>query len=181
MTDEKVMEQDNSGMSLKEARQRAPLHRMHAQDTWDNYDKNELKDRPWVRPTSLAAPPARPGFKQRWIRVAIHGTDDPANTTRKFREGWKPRPANTIPATFPLPTISNGAWAGCVGIEGSILCEMPIELANKRNAYYANKTAAIDAAIEAELQKDSTSKMPITQQRSSASKLVRRPRVADDE
>ena len=167
--------------SLKAARMRQPVHKLHAQDTWDNTDLSTLKDRPWVRGTSLAAPPARPGFAQRWIRVAVLGVDDPNNAMRKFREGWKPRPANTLPADFPLPTISHGSWAGCIGIEGSVLCEMPQVLVNKRRQYYANKTAGIEQAIESELQKESMSAMPITQRRTSQSKLVRRTRVADDE
>jgi hypothetical protein len=178
---ETVVDTESSAPSLREARKRAPVHKMHAQDTWDNYSAEDIKDRPWVRPTSLAAPPPRPGFVQRWIRVATHGVDDPANATRRFREGWKPRPADSIPANFPLPTISNGAYAGCIGIEGSILCEMPDKLVKKRNKYYADKTMAIDKAIEEELQRDSSDKMPITQKRSSDSKIVRRPRVADDE
>lgn len=175
------MTENAEAVSLKEARKRPATHRMHAQDTWDNYSKEEINSKPWVRPTSLAAPKPRPGFVQRWIRVATHGVEDPANTMRKFREGWKPRPAETIPADFPVPTIAHGEWAGCIGIEGSILCEMPQELAAKRNAHYHDKANAVDAAIEAELQKESSSRMPITQQRSSQSRLVRTVRAADNE
>jgi len=177
---EQEMEVAEGGISLKAARARAPIHKMHAQDNWDNVDMNALKDRPWVRGTSLAAPPARPGFTQRWIRVATQGVDDPSNAMRKFREGLKPRPLDTLPKDFPLPSISHGQWAGCIGIEGSILCEMPLVLAEKRKAYYQNKTQGVEEAIESDLQKESNAKMPITQQRSSKSSLVRRTRVADD-
>ena len=169
---------EEKAVSLKEARSK---QKMHAQDTWDNYDVKDIQDRPWVRPTSLAAPPARPGFVQRWVRVATFGVEDPSNTMRKFREGWKPRPADSLPTDFPLPTISHGQWSGCIGIEGMILCEMPKVLVDKRNAYYNGKAKAVEDAIESELQRESNDKMPIIQKRVSASKLVRRPRVADDE
>ncbi len=179
--EQETLEIAEGGVSLKNARARAPVHKMHAQDTWDSAALEAVKDRPWVRGTSLAAPPPRPGFTQRWIRVATQGVEDPSNAMRKFREGWKPRPIGTLPPDFPLPTISHGQWAGCIGIEGSILCEMPQVLADKRKAFYQQKTAGVENAIEKDLQKESTTKMPITQQRSSKSSLVRRTRVADDE
>lgn len=171
----------DDAVSLKEARKREPLHRMHAQDTWDSHDIHAIKNTPWVRPTSLEAPPPRPGFVQRWIRVAVFGIEDPSNAMRKFREGWKPRPASTIPPDFPVPTISHGQWAGCIGVEGMILCEMPKALADKRNNYYMNKTRNIEDAIERELQKESHPKMPIIQNRKSQSQLVKVPKAADDE
>lgn len=162
-----------------EARTREQTHPTRTQQTWDDVDIHEESDRPWVRPTSLAAPPARPGFKQRWIRVSMYGQEDATNAARRLREGWKPRPAESLPSNFPLPTISHGQWAGCVGIEGMILCEMPESLVERRNEYYADKTKRITDSIEHDLQQQSTSAMPIEQERSS--KLVREVKVAPDE
>jgi hypothetical protein len=166
-----------SGVTQERARENT--HPTRSQQTWDDVDVHEESDRPWVRPTSLAAPDPRPGFKQRWIRVAMYGQEDATNASRRLREGWKPRPAETLPSNFPLPTISHGQWAGCIGIEGMILCEMPETLVDRRNSYYEDKTARITNSIEHDLQQQSTAAMPIEQERSS--KVVREVKVAPDE
>ena len=106
----------------------------------------------WVQPTSLQAPKPRPGYVQRWIRAAVKGKDDATNVSRKWREGWKPRPADTVPASFELPAISGGRWNGCIMVEGMILCEMSVQRNNARKKFIRGqidrKTAAIDADLD---------------------------------
>lgn len=165
--------------TIKQARSRAPVHTTRAQDTWDNADVHAAESAPWVRGQSLAAPPPRPGFVQRWVRVGMGGQDDPTNTARKMREGWKPRPADSIPANFALPTISHGEWAGCLGVEGSVLMEMPEKLARKRREAVSERTENITRALESELQKASRPGMEITQERRTT--LGREVKVAADE
>lgn len=164
--------------SLQADREAAPLHPGRAYDTWDDADIHAESTKPWIRPSSLEAPDCRPGFAQRWIRVATHGQDDPTNTARKFREGWRPRPSSSLPKGYHAPTISQGKWAGCIGVEGSILCEMPVQIRDKRNAHYSAKTQMVTNAIESELQKQARPGMPITQERSS--KVVRNVKIAED-
>ncbi len=164
--------------TLADERSAPPVHPARTYETWDDVDIHAEENKPWVRPTSLEAPPARPGFTQRWIRVGSMGRDDPTNTARKFREGWKPRPAESVPAGFHMPTISHGNWAGCIGVEGMLLCEMPDKMAQKRRQHYKDKTDMVTGAIEEELQKQSRPNMQITQERKSSAKLVR---VKEDE
>lgn len=164
--------------SLLQVRTAPPVHESRAYETWDDADIHAEAAKPWIRPSSLEAPECRPGFAQRWIRVGLRGKDDPTNTSRKFREGWRPRPASSVPASYHAPTISQGKWAGCIGVEGSILCEMPLKIRDKRNAHYAAKTQLVTDAIASELQKQSRPGMPITQDRSS--KLVRNVKIAED-
>lgn len=159
--------------TLQQERTSPQVHESRSYETWDDVDIHSEEDKPWVRPSSLDAPPARPGFVQRWIRVGSMGQDDPTNTARKFREGWKPRPTNSIPPSYHAPTMQHGKWAGCIGVEGMLLCEMPEKMVNKRNAHYRAKTDTTTNAIQAELQKHSRPGMPITQERSSQSRLVK--------
>ena len=166
--------------TIAQERAAPPLHETRAYETWDDVAVHAEESKPWVRPTSLEAPPARPGFTQRWIRVGMNGQDDPTNTARKFREGWKPRPAASIPASYHAPTIQHGKWSGCIGVEGMLLCEMPNTLVEKRRKHYQAKTDLGTTTIADELQKQSNSAMPITQERSSMAKLVRQVKVADD-
>jgi len=94
----------------------------------------------WTPPGLLDAPPPRQGMRQRWVSTQILGDEIPHHTMRRFREGWTPRPANTIPENFPIPTIEHGKHEGCIGIEGMILCEMPEKRALAREAYFKGKT-----------------------------------------
>ncbi len=166
--------------TIKDARKRESAHgKSRAQDTWDSADIHAVEDRPWVLGQSLEAPPPRAGMRQRWIRVSTRGVDDPTNVARKMREGWKPRPVESVPANFHLPTISNGEWAGCIGIEGSVLMEMPEKMAKKREAFYKQKTETITTGIETDLQSQSNSMMPITQERKSS--VGRMVKVAGEE
>lgn len=164
--------------TLAQSRVAPPVHETRAYETWDDADIHTEVAKPWIRPSSLEAPKERNGFAQRWIRVGSNGKDDPTNTSRKFREGWRPRPASSVPASYHAPTISQGKWAGCIGVEGMILCEMPAKIREKRNAHYAAKTQLVTDAIASELQKQSNPGMPITQERTS--KVVRNVKIAED-
>jgi hypothetical protein len=163
--------------TLRQERAAPPVHETRQYETWDDVDVHAEESKPWVRPTSLEAPPARPGFVQRWIRVGTMGQDDPTNVARKFREGWKPRPSSSVPPTFHSPTIAHGKWAGCIGVEGMLLCEMPEKMVANRNKHYLAKTDNTTKAIASELQKHSRPDMPITQERSSSAHTVR---IKDD-
>lgn len=165
--------------TLAQTRSAPPIHESRQYETWDDVDIHSEEGKPWVRPTSLDAPPARKGFDQRWIRVGAMGQDDPTNTARKFREGWKPRPATSIPASYHSPTMEHGKWAGCIGVEGMLLCERPEAMGEKRRLHYQDKTDKVTNAIQSELQRQSRPGMPITQERSS--KVERTVRVQEDE
>jgi hypothetical protein len=163
--------------TLSQERSAPPVHETRQYETWDDVDIHAEEAKPWVRPTSLDAPPPRPGFVQRWIRVGMNGKDDPTNTSRKFREGWKPRPASSIPASYHAPTIQHGNWSGCIGVEGMLLCEMPEKMREKRNEHYRQKTDHATNAVAQELQRQSRPGMEITQERKSEARMVK---VQDD-
>ena len=80
----------------------------------------------WKPPSLLDAPEARPGMTQRWVSTSIQGKETPDNVFKRMREGWNPRPADTV-KDKRFPTINHGQWEGCIGIEGMLLCEMPLE------------------------------------------------------
>ena len=174
-----VAKRKRAASSLSRERAAPPVHGQRSFESYDLEDAHKEDDRPWVRPSSLVAPPARPGFAQRWIRVAFKNEDDPTNSARRFREGWKPRPADTVPPSFQMPSIAHGKWAGGIGVEGMILCEMPKTMRAKRTKFFADETRRVTDAIAGELQAQSRPGMEITQQRES--KVVREVKpMADD-
>ena len=104
----------------------------------------------WKPPSLLDAPDPRPGMVQRWIATSIQGKDTPDNVYKRMREGWEPRKADTVKDQL-YPTINHGQWAGSIGIEGMLLCEMPQEKHRAMKNYYQNKSSEANEAIAGEL------------------------------
>lgn len=149
-------------------------------DTWNATNIHEAKDRPWVQSRALPQIPPRKGMAQRWIRVAMYGTEDPNNVSRKLRNGWKPRDPATVPKGVDVPSISHGEWAGCIGIEGSVLCEMPIELANQFRKANAEKNKHQNDGIKRMLQSEERPYTHISQERNTEEGFARVMKAAAD-
>jgi hypothetical protein len=116
------------------------------QDVLASYGVNrEADSEPWVRPNQLYAPEPRPGYTQRWVRIRLGNTEDVNNSSRKFREGWLPRRPDTVPKGDLPPTSSHPRLGDIIGVEDLILCEMPVNKAKQRNAFYR---ARIDRMVE---------------------------------
>lgn len=115
----------------------ASIHATHAANLSADRPVHDVADTPWKPPSNLDAPPPRPGMSQRWIRVAANGEDDHTNLAGKLREGWQPRRSDTVPAGYTPPTIAHGKYAGCIGVGGMVLVEMPATRSAERTAYYS--------------------------------------------
>lgn len=128
-----------------------------AQDLRSNSSVHETEDTPWVQGGSLVAPPPRPGYVQRWIRVTSRGKDDAINISRKWREGWKPRAADTMPKSYQTAKLEHGRFAGYIGVEGMVLCELPITKNKARAKFIREQTDKKVKAIDADLKRANAS------------------------
>jgi hypothetical protein len=177
-------EANSKGARKADPRKRsASVHGARAKQTREAEEVHEYADEPWVRPATLPHIPAREGFVQRWVRVSVRGDHDATNVSSKFREGWRPRKADTLPKDFPVPKIEQGHYTGCIGVGGNILCEMPKERNNQRNAFYRKRRERQTAAINAELaQASSHGHAGFGHiERAQKSMVVREVAAADDE
>ena len=151
-----------------------------------NETRNSMRDvqsRPdtaWKPPSLLDPPKPRPGYVQRWIATSIQGKETPDNVYKRMREGWEPRKADTAKDQL-FPTINHGQWAGSIGIEGMLLCEMPKEKHRAMKNYYQNKSSEANESIAGDL--DALGRktgQTIYQDRSSNSSRGRDLSVMDD-
>lgn len=141
-------------------------------------DRDSIGDQ-WEPPAQLDAPPPRSGYTQRWIRIRVGNEEDAKNSIRMFRQGWLPRPLDTVPDGYLPPTIQHAKLGGVIGVDDLILCEMPIKKAQQRNAHYRAKTDRMIEGVENDLNKvsqggpriDMTNRTKVTK---------RRLRVPDD-
>jgi len=97
-----------------------------------------------------------------------------------MREGWEARKAETVKSKL-FPTINHGQWAGCVGIEGMLLCEMPEERHRSMKEYYSSKNGEQNESIASDL--DALGRrngQPIYQERKSSVSGGRQVSVMED-
>jgi hypothetical protein len=128
----------------------------------------EKTERPtnWKPPSVLDAPPAPAGFIHRWIRTEILGQDDKPNFTKRLREGYEPVRADEYP-DFECAVIDEGRFNGVIGIGGLILARLPIEVAESRTQYFAQKTSGQMTAVDQDLMREEHPSMPISRERTS--------------
>lgn len=103
----------------------------------------------WREPRNLDAPPARPGYVQRWVRVEDRDGKDNLNYANKFREGWRPRPMETIPEELreTFPSTKHASLGDVVMVGGLVLCEMPRQIADSRNRQVRNRINRQNQAV----------------------------------
>ena len=122
-------------------------------------DKIEVK-KVWTPPSSLDAPTAPDGFRHRWIRAESMGFNDTKNIHGRLREGWELVRADQYPET-QYPEMTEGRYAGVIGVGGLLLARISIELVKSRKAYFAKQTQDKNDAIDNDLMKEQHPSMPI--------------------
>jgi len=126
----------------------------------------DVRPQVWTPPSSLDAPPAPDGYRQRWIRVESMGFDDTKNASGKLRSGWEFVRADQYPEEN-YPILKEGKYAGVIGVGGLVLARIPEELAQQREAYYQSRTKDREEAVNNDLLKEQHPSMPINQDRQS--------------
>tara|TARA_R100000482_G_scaffold121023_1_gene66804 strand:- start:411 stop:881 length:471 start_codon:yes stop_codon:yes gene_type:complete len=120
--------------------------------------------KPWTPPQILETPPAPAGMRYRWIRTHIRGEDDKTNVHMRLREGFEPVKPSEVEG-YDLPTIDDGKHAGTVGVGGLILCKIPEETADERNAHFEQQTENQMRAVDNDLMREENPAMPMTRER----------------
>ena len=139
------------------------------QDTTSRASSTRSKtERPkvWTPPSSLDAPPAPDGFRHRWIRAESLGFSDTKNVSARLREGFELVRADEYP-DYQYPVITDGKYAGVIGVGGLLLARISEEIAKQRAAYIDNLSKGQDEAVEHDLMKEQHKSMPINVDRQS--------------
>ena len=111
-------------------------------------------------PSSLDAPPAPDGFRHRWIRAESLGFNDQKNIHGRLRSGYELVRADEYKDS-DYPVVTDGKYAGIIGVGGLLLARIPEELAQQRIDYQKALSEGQDEAIENDLLRDQDKRMPI--------------------
>ena len=128
--------------------------------------EKDKRPQTWTPPSSLDAPPAPDGFRQKWLRAETMGFDDTKNMSGKMRSGWELVRADQYPDSN-YPTVKEGKYAGVIGVGGLLLARIPEEIAQSREAYFRKQTKDRDDAVNNDLMKEQHPSMPFNSERQS--------------
>ena len=121
----------------------------------------------WTPPNSLDAPPAPEGYRHQWIRAESMGYQDTKNVAATLREGYELVRADEYPDQ-DFPQMTEGRYAGIIGVGGLLLARIPEEIAAQIEAYYNKKTQEKDEAINNDLMKERQAGMKFRNESSSS-------------
>jgi len=137
-------------------------------------ESREFMQRPesWRPPEVLPEPNPRPGWTHRWVRISMTGTSDPANISSKFREGYEPVKAEEYPEMM-MHATQEGRFKGNIEVGGLLLCRIPAEFIEQRNAYYDNQNRAQMESVDNTFMRNSDPRMPLFKDRRSEVQIGR--------
>jgi hypothetical protein len=98
------------------------------------------------------------------------GFQDTANVSKKLREGWEFVRSEEIKNSLgdhDYPVISDGKYAGLIGVGGLVLARIPKEIMQSRAEYFQRITQDRMKAIDNDLMKEQRPGMPINIDRQS--------------
>ena len=121
----------------------------------------------WTPPNSLDAPPAPEGYRHQWIRAESMGYQDTKNVAASLREVQELFRADEYPDQ-DFPQMTEGRYAGIIGVGGLLLARIPEEIAAQIEAYYNKKTQEKDEAINNDLMKERQAGMKFRNESSSS-------------
>ena len=121
----------------------------------------------WTPPHSLDAPPAPKGFRHQWIRAESMGYQDTKNVAASLREGYELVRADEYPEE-DYPQMSEGKYAGVIGVGGLLLARIPEEIALQIDEYYKQRTRDKEEAINNDLMKERQAGMKFRNESSSS-------------
>lgn len=150
-------------------------------DEMSEYDAtHEVETAAWVRPSSLDAPPPREGKTQRWVRKSLFGADDPKNLNRSWREGWRPRPPDSLPEDWRVYASFADKNEGMIVVDDLILMEIDSGILERKREAVRKATELQMRSVDHDLESAQVRGHPIVKEHKTS---VTHPgiRVADDD
>ena len=120
--------------------------------------ESAMRPTSWKAPEALPSPDPRPGITHRWIRTSMLGVSDVQNISSKFREGYEPCKAEEYPEMM-MHASTEGRFKGNIEVGGLVLCSIPSEFMEQRNAHFAKLNKQTMEAVDNNFMKDNDPRM----------------------
>lgn len=126
--------------------------------------ETKTRKRSWQRPEVLPTPEPEDGYAFRWVRVSMLGQVDATNVSSKLREGWEPVRAEDYPQ-FTVLNVEQEKFADNIVQGGLMLCKVPQEIADERNAHYEQQAKNQIQSVDNNLMRENDARMPLFNER----------------
>jgi len=133
--------------------------------------ENETREEEWTfeEPDALSIPDTvkarfdNEGMSLRWLRISVKGSDDIMNVGKKQQEGWVFVTPDEVPEMAITSFVRDeGRYLGAVCRGDLALAKMPTGKVKARKKHYESKANDMMDAVNAQLMKNSDSRMPIS-------------------
>lgn len=116
----------------------------------------------WQPPSLLPDPPPDGNYRYKWVRISTLGNSDATNASKKLREGWEWVPSDDpVASHIKLAADKVPTMGGVIEVGGLALARMPEEMAQEREAYYANLAGQQIESVDRSYMKESDPRMPV--------------------
>ena len=146
--------------------------------------ENQQREEEWTfeEPDALKIPDEvearfdNDGMSLRWLRISVKGQDDISNIGKKQQQGQVFVTPDEVPELAITSFVrKEGRYTGTVCRGDLALAKMPAGKVNARRKHYENKANDMMDAVNAQLMKNSDSRMPISNTSKSVTTRGRRP------
>ena len=128
---------------------RTETSRTRAADSRD-VDNTSNRERPpmdaWAPSTMITQIPDVGGYRHKWVRENVNGTEDPRNIQMHIAEGYERVKAENLPEGAYCEEDTKGD--GCARWGGLLLMRLPIEFANQRQQHYLDQSQKASDAVD---------------------------------
>lgn len=154
----------------------------------DSLREQNTREEEWTfeEPDALSIPDVvqarfdNEGMALRWIRISLKGQDDIANVGKKQQAGWVFVTPDEVPEMAVTSFVRDeGRYLGTVCRGDLALAKMPTDLAESRQEFYEQKSRDAVGAVNAQLMRNSDSRMPISNSSRSRVTTGRQPSFQD--
>lgn len=121
----------------------------------------------WTPPQLLPTPTPREGWVHRWIRTSTMGSADPMNVSANFRQGFEPCKAEDYPELMHLAD-PNSRYKGNIENGGLLLCKIPKEAMEQRDAFYRQQNTSQMEAVDNNFMRTNDERMPLFSEKKSS-------------
>lgn len=150
-------------------------------DSRTEVDRDSEVPNSWQLPTMLDAPPPRPGFSNRWVRLKAGNDEDAEHFEAMLEEGWRPIKRARVRRVHELTATTHGKYSGYYVKRGLILMEFPEALQIQRARYFKQQQQNMNRGVDRNLFKINHRVMPLLQpERSTRTSLSARRGRLDD-
>ena len=131
-------------------------------------------------PDNVQARFGNDGMALRWIRISIKGQEDIQNVGKKLQLGWIFVTPDEVPEMALTSFVrEEGRYQGAVCRGDLALAKMPTGKVKARKRFYEKKANDMMDAVNAQLMKNSDSRMPISNTSKSVTTRGRQPSFQD--